>query len=119
MQIAYEVRARQLQTWVPNNNECASMCSIIWMGGTTRYYGDKSKIGFHGVFDARSDKNGKIVKESMRPSSSGNAVVGAYYRDIGLPVAAIYALTDASPSGMFWLTREFADKYQIKVERFN
>jgi hypothetical protein len=49
----------------------------------------------------------------METSSSGNAVVGGYYRDLGFNDDTIRFLTMAKPNQMLFLTEESADKFAI------
>jgi hypothetical protein len=56
-----------------------------------------------------------LVSRSLR-DGGGNAMVGAYLRDLGLGFDAINYLTQTSPNQMEWLTEEKAIKYNIKME---
>jgi len=49
-------------------------------------------------------------------SGPGNAVLGAYLDQIGLPEDAIVYITQASPSSMKWLSMEEAAQHGIDVE---
>jgi hypothetical protein len=57
-----------------------SVCAIIWLAGAQRYYYGKSAIGFHGVYLAPADKQGRMMKNGKAtPSSGGNAVLGVIH----------------------------------------
>jgi hypothetical protein len=92
-------------TIVLSNKICASACALIWLAGHTRWAGPKAAIGFHAIYYG----DGNI-------SSGGNALVGAYLRDLGLSLKAIRYLTQAPPDGMEWLSAESAYKHDIKMQ---
>ena len=48
-------------------------------------------------------------------TSSGNAVLGAYLNQLGLPVPAIEYVTQAKPADMQWLTFEDARRIGLQV----
>jgi hypothetical protein len=52
-------------------------CALIWLAGSPAVGGPQSHIGFHAA------SVGKTI------SSKGNAVIGAYLRDLGLNYNAI------------------------------
>ena len=54
-----------------------------------------AKIGFHAAYIR---KNGALLE-----SGTGNALVGAYLDQLGLPESAIAYVTNAPPEGMEWL----------------
>ena len=69
------IRLRNYMTLVPDNALCASACAIAWLGGTTRYMAAKARIGFHAAFNA----------ETKQETGVGNALIGSYLSQIGLP----------------------------------
>jgi len=106
------------ETLVDNTDTCVSACAIIWLAGAQRAYFGKSKIGFHGVFFAASDKQGRMVQNSKtRPSSSGNAVLGAFFGRLGLSDEAITKLTEAGPDEMFYLNTKNIGELGITAVR--
>ena len=52
-------------------------------------------------------------------SSAGNALVGAYLNQLGLPTSAIVYITGTPPDGMQWLNFADARRYGIDVRPFN
>jgi hypothetical protein len=119
LRIAYEVRDREFTTWVSDGHDCQSMCAIIWMGGSTRYYEDKARIGFHGVYTVYTDKAGKVVNGTKPvPSSSSNALVGGFFAKLGLSDKAIYTLTVAAPDDMYWLNAKSTSELGIKADHW-
>jgi hypothetical protein len=72
--------------------------------------GDAARVGFHAVY---TDNNGRADV-----SSAGNALVGAYLNQLGLPAAAVIYITDTSPTAMQWLTFADAQRYGIDVRPF-
>jgi hypothetical protein len=105
LNIGTTIRKRGFDTLVLKT--CASACALIWLAGHTRWAGPKAAIGFHAIYYGE----GNI-------SSGGNALVGAYLRDLGLSLKAIRYLTQAPPDGMEWLSIESAYKHDIKVQGF-
>jgi hypothetical protein len=94
-------------TLVLDNRTCASACALIWLAGHYRWAAPKAAIGFHAIYYG----DGNV-------SSGGNALVGAYLRDLGLSLKAIRYLTQAPPNGMEWLSIESAYKHDIKLQVF-
>jgi len=94
LQIADWIRKRGMSTFVPGNRTCASACALIWLAGRPRMVGDNPYIGFHAVFDPKT----------RHETGTGNAVVGAYLRDLGLGYDAIAFMTRAGPTSVEWLT---------------
>ena len=48
-----------------------------------------------------------------RETGAGNAVMGAYLRDLGFGYDAIYFMTHKGPTSVEWLTPELALKYGV------
>src|SRR6266853_5597138 len=44
------IRMRNFPTLVPNGSRCASACAIAWLGGTRRFLGERSQVGFHAAY---------------------------------------------------------------------
>ncbi len=95
-------------TLVPDNASCASACAIAWLGGTTRYMAAKARIGFHAAF----------YKNTGQEAGVGNALIGSYLSQIGLPDRAVIYVTQASPKSMTWLTMSDAQERGIEVSIF-
>jgi hypothetical protein len=86
--------------------KCTSVCSLMWLAGTSRLlYGDGS-IGFHAAY---IDDGGALLE-----SGQANARIGAYVAKLGLSFAAVDYMTAAKPQEMTWLTA--ADAKRIGVE---
>jgi hypothetical protein len=105
------IRRLGFDTVVYKNRICASACAAIWLAGKTRWVGPPltmpavgygAAIGFHAVSEA-----------SGAPSLGGNAVYGAYLRDLGLSIKAIRYLSEVPPNQMEWLSVETAHAYEI------
>jgi hypothetical protein len=105
LNIGTAIRKMGWDTIVLSNKICASACALIWLAGHTRWVGPKAAIGFHAIYYG----DGNV-------SSGGNALVGAYLRDLGLSLKAIRYLTQAPPDGMEWLSAESAYKHDIKIQ---
>jgi hypothetical protein len=78
-------------------SECASVCAVIWLAGTPRYFLEGAKIGFHAAYV--KDDSGNFSE-----TGHGNALVGAYLANLGLSYDAVDYLTSAAPGDMNWLT---------------
>jgi hypothetical protein len=111
IEIGKAIHLKGFATYVPDNIQCASACALAWLGGRVRYMSNTARVGFHAVY---VDNGGQAAV-----SSSGNALVGAYLNQIGLPPPAIVYITEASPQGMQWLTFTDAQRYGIDVRPFD
>lgn len=92
------IRARRLETVVPNRSICFSTCGLIWLAGEERWLGDGARVGFHAAFTPAPGG-----RRTARVSSSGNALVGAYLGQLGMDDFQIGTLTEASPGRMLEL----------------
>ncbi len=99
------IRLKNFKTAVVDGNRCASACAIAWLGGTTRFMGQRALVGFHAAYN----------KNTGQETGAGNALVGAYLNEIGLSDPAIYYITKAAPSSITWLTLSDAEKVGIEV----
>lgn len=109
--IGKAIRLKEFVTAVGEGDECASACGLAWLGGIKRLAHPKARIGFHAAY---VEKEGQASE-----SGSGNALVGAYLNQLGLPQSAIVYLTSAPPSGMQWLPLNEARSYGIDLEVFD
>ena len=103
MQIGELVGKRGMLTFVPGDRTCASACALIWVAGRLRTVGDTPQIGFHAAYD----------EDSGRESGAGNAVVGAYLRDLGFGYKAIHLMTHKGPTNLEWLTPDLAKEVGV------
>jgi hypothetical protein len=87
-------------------SECASVCGVVWLAGTPRYFIEGARIGFHAAYV--KDDNGDRYE-----TGHGNALVGAYLANLGLSYAAVEYLTSAAPDDMAWLTPAKAGRLGI------
>lgn len=108
IQIGRLIRLRNFATLVPNNARCASACALAWLGGTRRFMGENAQIGFHAAYNAGSGQETGV----------GNALVGAYLSQIGLPDRAVIYVTQAPPNSMTWVTMSEAQQMGIEVTLF-
>ena len=95
LEIGRIIRRRGFSTTVQDGNTCASACALAWLGGTTRFLGPTSSIGFHAAYN--------INRGEAATSSVGNALIGSYLANLGLPDRAIVYITVAQPNEMTWL----------------
>lgn len=111
IEIGKAIRLKGFSSLVLDDQVCASACAIAWLGGRVRMMGASAKIGFHAAYE---DNSGQKI-----PTGVGNALVGAYLSQLGLPDAAIIYVTSASPYEVQWLTLADAFRYNIDVRPFN
>jgi hypothetical protein len=90
MQIGDWIRKRGMSTFVPGGRTCTSACALIWLAGWPRTVGDTPLIGFHAAYDPITG----------RESGAGNAVEGAYLRDLGVGYKAIAFMTRKGPTSL-------------------
>jgi hypothetical protein len=103
--IAQLIKKNGWNTAVGANAVCTSMCAFIWLAGKPRFSTSQSSIGFHSVY----------FQGTLQSSPSGNAMMGAYLRDLGFKLDTIRYLTETPPEKMEWLTFEKAKQYDIDV----
>jgi uncharacterized protein len=103
LQIGDYIRKRGISTFVPGDRTCTSACALIWLAGRPRTVGDTPQIGFHAAFDPTT----------RRETGQGNAVVGAYLRDLGIGYKAIVFMTGKGPTSVEWLTPDRAKELAV------
>lgn len=100
--IGATIRQRGYNTAVAPGDTCASVCGLIWLAGTQRLLSPSSSVGFHAAY-----------RKDGSESGMGNALVGAYLRDLGYSIETIAYITESRPDDMSWLTPTDAQKYGI------
>jgi hypothetical protein len=100
------IRLTGMTTFVPAGKTCASACAFVWLAGRPRTFGGGARIGFHGVYDARSGQQLGLP----------NALLGTYLGYLGFGYDAVIWMVSAQPKAMHWLTAESAKKYGIDYE---
>jgi hypothetical protein len=103
LQIADLIRRNVMSTFVPGDRTCTSACALIWLAGLPRMVGDTPRIGFHATYD----------EKTRRETGVGNAIVGAYLRDVGMSYKAITFMSIKGPSSVNWLTPDSAKDFGI------
>jgi hypothetical protein len=107
LRIGSLIRLRNFATVVSDRTLCASACALAWLGGSTRYMGTRSLVGFHAAY--------KIENGRQEETGAGNALVGAYLNQLGLSNEAIVYITSAPPNDLTLLSVEDARKLGIAV----
>jgi TPR repeat protein len=104
------IRLKSFETVVLNGQRCASACAFAWLGGSHRFMEDGARIGFHAAY----------VQKAGQPTVSGvgNALLGSYLAQLGLPESAVIYITQAGPTDITWLTWHEARQMGIEVVRF-
>jgi hypothetical protein len=93
IEIGTQIRLRNYVTLVPDNTICASPCAVAWLGGTRRFMGRNSYIGFHAAYVTQ---DGRAVETGM-----GNAYLGAYLNKLGPPDRAVLFVTQSNQAGSY------------------
>jgi hypothetical protein len=107
IEIGRAIRLKDFSTAVPANATCASACAVAWLGGRQRLMGANARIGFHAAYLVQDGK--------AETTGVGNALVGAYLNQLGLPERAIIYITMSSPETVNWLDRTEARSVGIDV----
>jgi hypothetical protein len=108
LEIGKKIRLRNFATLVGNGGRCASVCALIWLGGTKRFLEPHAAVGFHAAY--------VIEKGNARESGVGNALVGAYLTNLGLLENAVMYITQASPDEITWLNETSAKELGIRMQ---
>ncbi len=111
IEIGTYIRMRNLKTVVPDGMRCASACALAWLGGTQRFMGAQSQVGFHAAYRVQDGKPAEI--------GTGNAIIGAYLNRIGLSDRAIVYITQAPPDSMTWLNEADAIRVGIDIQNLS
>jgi peptidoglycan hydrolase-like protein with peptidoglycan-binding domain len=106
LSIGENIHARGFSTIVLSDMECASACALAWLAGKPRAMDRGARIGFHAA--SMQTESGRVV------TSAGNAIVGAYLNRLGIPILAIYHLTQQPPEKMKWLS--LAEARELKID---
>ena len=87
IRIGMLIRVKNFTTIVPDAAQCASACAVAWLAVPTAFWG-----GLEGRISRRLREKAGATTES----GPGNAVLGAYLDQIGLPEDAIVHITQAA-----------------------
>jgi len=108
LDIGRVIRERGYSTGVLPDTMCASSCGLMWLAGAARFMAPSALVGFHAAYISTTD--------GARETGMGNALVGAYLTELGLPIEAVMFSTMVGPDQMSWLTIEDARRVGIEVE---
>jgi hypothetical protein len=107
--IGRTIHGRGFSTAVGADSVCASACGLIWLAGSERFMRPTSLIGFHAIY--------RSPDGTPQVSSDGNALVGAYLRELGFDDGLIVYVTQAPPTSMQWLTFNDATRLGLGFTR--
>jgi len=96
LEIGRAIRIKGFSTYVPSGASCASSCALAWLGGRKHLISQTGRVGFHAASLKAND--GTIL-----PTAIGNALIGAYLNQLGLPTSSVIYITSAPPSEILWL----------------
>jgi len=105
--IGKTIRLKSFATVVLDGQQCASACAFAWLGGSPRFMGNGSFIGFHAAY---VERGGRATE-----TGAGNALLGSYLTQIGLSESAVVYITKAAPTEMTWLNSRDAKQIGIDV----
>jgi hypothetical protein len=112
LQMGRYIKANNYATYVPSKAVCVSSCAFVWLAGNLKQVGENGKIGFHAAYYTE-----KVGKQTYALESGvGNAVIGAYYAELGYSQDAIMFFTKSSPGSMSWLNSDTAERLGIRVK---
>ncbi len=111
IEIGKSIRLKGFSTFVTDGQGCASACALAWLGGRSRAMSASARVGFHAAHTLQGEQ--KIT------TSVGNALVGAYVAQLGLPERAVIYVTSAAPDEIRWLTFADAQRVGIEVKQIN
>ena len=106
IEIGKTIRLKAFVTVVLGGQRCASACAFAWLGGSRRFMGNDSFVGFHAAY---IEREGRATETGV-----GNALLGSYLTQIGLSERAVVYITRAAPTEMTWLN--FGDAKQIGID---
>ena len=106
--IGLMVHRLRLPTLVLPGGICLSACAYIWLSGNPRILSHHALVGTHAAY--AEDSTGR-----KRETGSGNALLGAWLRELGLGWKAIQYLTLAGPDGFLPITPKIARSLGIPV----
>lgn len=111
LEIGKAIRLKGFTTVVPEGFQCASACALAWLAGTPRFLSPNGRVGFHAAY---LESDGRRM-----PTSTGNALVGAYLNQLNLPTSAVIFVTSAPPEDMRWLSLDDAQRNGIEARKFD
>jgi hypothetical protein len=112
LQIGRYIKNNSYSTYVPSNAVCASGRAAIWLAGAFKQADATAKIGFHAAYTLKKVGRQVVATET----GQGNAVVGAYYAELGYSEEAIRYFTKTGPTSVTWLSSEMAQRLNIQVK---
>ena len=102
------IRERGYATKIDRGTICSSACAFAFLGGRSAHLYRESRLGFHAVY----------IKNGDRPeiTSAGNALVGAYLKELGLSDEAIMYVTSAAPESMNWIDQDLSRRLGLGID---
>jgi hypothetical protein len=97
------IRFRGMNTYVPPNATCASICAFIWLAGSAKFVANSSHIGVHGAYNAHT----------LQPSNETNMLLAVYLAQLGYNYDDALWMLMPPPGNMHWLTSENAKEHHI------
>ena len=97
------IRFRGMNTYVPPNATCASICAFIWLAGSAKFVANSSHIGVHGAYNTHT----------LQPSNEMNILLAVYLAQLGYNYDDVLWMLLPPPGNMHWLTPETAKEHHI------
>jgi hypothetical protein len=113
------IHARQLTTYIPDDMKCASVCAMMWLGGTKRLISNSGQVGFHAA--SVTTVNLRTGQETAGPrySVDGTRKMLDYYSWLGFPQTTGQFLVSASYRSIHWMSGDELKQYGIEAFAYN
>jgi hypothetical protein len=92
--IGTEIRNRGWSTLVPNNAQCASACSMIWLAGQTRRLAAGAQIGFHAMSRVQNGGRAEVHEEDF--------VLRRWLSDLGYALDTTATIVNTPAASIHW-----------------
>ncbi|MCP9626384.1 hypothetical protein NML43_04685 [Rhodopseudomonas palustris] len=107
------IRERKLATAVEAGNYCASSCPLAFFGGVERRAGDKSSIGVHQVFAAKSADAGSVPRDGMSDAQRISARCQRYLGEMGIDLQVWVHAMETPKDRLFVFKPDELTKFNI------
>lgn len=106
LEIGQLIFLRKMDTAI-TNIECVSACALIWLAGKTRYLHNGERLGFHSAYLIEKNTGDRRV------DAVGNALIGAYIRQLELPSSVVALAVESPPDRITWVTTRNVANYGL------
>jgi hypothetical protein len=89
----------EFRTYVAEDAECASACTLLWASTNVRYVALGAKFYVHAVMRVSADKDTPKIDEDMG-AQAWTLQMLRYYRNTGAPASVLEKALDVNPDGV-------------------